>query len=43
MLHSDLIAFYASVEMILDPRLRGKAIHEGRRFIIYAAPSHFDE
>jgi len=25
-LHSDLNCFYASVEMMLDPRLRGKAV-----------------
>ena len=25
-LHSDLNSFYASVEMMLDPRLKGKAV-----------------
>ena len=25
-LHSDLSSFYASVEMMLDPKLRGKAV-----------------
>jgi DNA polymerase-4 len=36
-LHADLDAFYASVEQLLDPRLRGKAIAVGSGVVLAAS------
>src|SRR6476646_10701423 len=36
-LHADLDAFYASVEQLLDPRLRGRAIAVGGGVVLAAS------